>query len=125
MKYLKYIKSIDPAELKQMFGIAFQNDTIFSDTIKENIVFGRNISEDDFDTEFINLKVKNEVIVEQQDEFEYVFLYDFYKVEEDIAIKLKSLSNAKNIKKVKNIKAEILKQEQISKHRIQMQALQL
>ena len=30
-----------------MFGIAFQNDTIFSDTIKENIIFGRNISEED------------------------------------------------------------------------------
>ena len=41
------IKSIDAKELKDMFGIAFQNDTIFSDTIKENIVFGRNISDDD------------------------------------------------------------------------------
>ena len=33
-----------------MFGIAFQNDTIFSDTIKENIIFGRNISEEDIQT---------------------------------------------------------------------------
>ena len=41
------IKSIDANELKEMFGIAFQNDTIFSDTIKENIIFGRNISEED------------------------------------------------------------------------------
>lgn len=41
------VKSIDAKELKDMFGIAFQNDTIFSDTIKENIVFGRNISDDD------------------------------------------------------------------------------
>lgn len=41
------IKSIDHNELKEMFGIAFQNDTIFSDTIKENIIFGRNISEED------------------------------------------------------------------------------
>lgn len=41
------IKSINPQELKQMFGVAFQNDTIFSDTIRENIVFGRDISEED------------------------------------------------------------------------------
>lgn len=41
------VKSIDAKELKDMFGIAFQNDTIFSDTIKENIVFGRNISDED------------------------------------------------------------------------------
>lgn len=39
------IKSIDPIELKEMFGIAFQNDTIFSDTIKENIIFGRDITQ--------------------------------------------------------------------------------
>ena len=43
----KNIKSIDKNELKEMFGIAFQNDTIFSNTIKENIIFGRNISEED------------------------------------------------------------------------------
>jgi len=82
--------------------------------LKQFVIELLNITEDDFDTEFINLKVKNEIVLEQQDEFEYVYLYDFYKVEEDIAIKLKKLSNAKNIKKVKNIKAEILKQEQIS-----------
>ena len=82
--------------------------------LKQFVIELLNIDEDDFDTEFINLKVKNEVIVEQQEEFEYVYLYDFYKVEEDVALKLKNLANAKNIKKVKNIKAEILKQEQIS-----------
>ena len=82
--------------------------------LKQFVIELLNIDEDDFDTEFINLKVKNEIIVEQQNEFEYVYLYDFYKVEEDVALKLKNLSNAKNIKKVKNIKAEILKQEQIS-----------
>lgn len=43
----KNIKSINKNNLKEMFGIAFQNDTIFSDTIKENIVFGRNISDED------------------------------------------------------------------------------
>jgi len=82
--------------------------------LKQFVIELLNITEDDFDTEFINLKVKNEIVLEQQDEFEYVYLYDFYKVEEDVALKLKNLSNAKNIKKVKNIKAEILKQEQIS-----------
>lgn len=43
------IKSIPSVELKNLFGAAFQNDTIFSDTIKENIVFGRNISEEDLE----------------------------------------------------------------------------
>jgi ATP-binding cassette subfamily B protein len=41
------IKSFLPQELKKQFGAAFQHDTIFSDTIKENIVFGRDISEEE------------------------------------------------------------------------------
>ena len=41
------IKSIDKKELKSMFGVVFQNDTIFSNTIKENIIFGRNYSEEE------------------------------------------------------------------------------
>ena len=32
------IKSIDPKELKKMFGVVFQNDMLFSNTIKENII---------------------------------------------------------------------------------------
>lgn len=35
------IKSIPSDELKKMFGVVFQNDCIFSDTIFENINFGR------------------------------------------------------------------------------------
>ena len=41
------IKSLPKKELKSMFGVAFQNDTIFSNTIKENIVFGRDCTEEE------------------------------------------------------------------------------
>lgn len=41
------VKGYDAKTLKSIFGVAFQNDTIFSDTVKENITFGRSISEDD------------------------------------------------------------------------------
>lgn len=41
------IKSIENEELKQMFGVVFQNDTIFNDTVFENINFGRNIPFED------------------------------------------------------------------------------
>ena len=40
------IKSMPKKELKSMFGVVFQNDTIFSNTIKENILFGRNCTEE-------------------------------------------------------------------------------
>lgn len=41
------IKTIDKGELRRMFGVAFQNDILFEDTIMENIRFGRELSEEE------------------------------------------------------------------------------
>lgn len=41
------VRTIDPDELHGYFGAAMQNDFIFSGTIRENIDFGRDISDDD------------------------------------------------------------------------------
>lgn len=38
------IRTYSPSELHTMFGVAFQNDTIFEDTVYENISLGRNLS---------------------------------------------------------------------------------
>lgn len=43
----KDIRSYSRAELTSMFGVVFQNDFIYSDTIEENIKFGRDISDED------------------------------------------------------------------------------
>lgn len=43
----KKIKSYDPHELHSKFGVVFQNDILFEDTIAENIRFGRDISDGD------------------------------------------------------------------------------
>ena len=43
----KNIKTIDKAEFYNMFGSVLQNDFLYSDTISENIKFGRNISDED------------------------------------------------------------------------------
>lgn len=40
------IKSLDLRSLKKMFGVCFQSDTIFSNSVYENIVFGRNFSDE-------------------------------------------------------------------------------
>lgn len=56
------VASIPDEELHQKFGLVFQNDVLFADTIAENISFGRNLSEEEIETaathaqamEFIN-----------------------------------------------------------------------
>lgn len=40
------IRNMEPQTLRKKFGIAMQNDFLFRDTIKENILFDRNISEE-------------------------------------------------------------------------------
>ena len=40
----KDVRSYTPEELTSMFGVVFQNDFIYADTIEENIRFGRDIS---------------------------------------------------------------------------------
>ncbi len=41
------VRDIPSEELHTMFGVAFQNDTIFSDTVRENIDMGRGLSDED------------------------------------------------------------------------------
>lgn len=46
----KNIKTIEKSDLYKMFGTALQNDFLYSDTIMENIKFGRDISDEDVKT---------------------------------------------------------------------------
>lgn len=41
------IKSIPLSELRERFGVVFQNDVVFADTLKENIAFGREMTDDE------------------------------------------------------------------------------
>ena len=43
----KNIQDYELSELRKLFGVALQNDTIFSSTVRENIDFYRGISEDE------------------------------------------------------------------------------
>ena len=45
----KDVRSYTPKELTSMFGVVFQNDFIYADTIEENIRFGRDISYKDIE----------------------------------------------------------------------------
>ena len=40
------VKSMTPAEVRENFGVVFQNDQLFRDTIGENIRIGRNLTEE-------------------------------------------------------------------------------
>ena len=84
--------------------------------IKENLIkFVVDILDvqiEDIEEALINLNAKEEIVLEKRDEEVWAYLYPFYKAEKNITEKLVALDKSNNIKKVKNIKEEILKQEQ-------------
>ena len=84
-------------------------------TLKENLVqFVKtllNVNEDIVDNGIINLKAKEEIVIEKREEEEWVYLYDYYKTEESIANRIISLKESKNTKKIKNIDIELKKAE--------------
>lgn len=43
----KDIRTYDLTELRKKFGVVFQNDMVFADSIAENIKFGRDVDDDD------------------------------------------------------------------------------
>lgn len=43
------VRTYDKDELHRLFGVVFQNDVIFADSLKENISFGRDVSEEEME----------------------------------------------------------------------------
>lgn len=52
------IRSLDPEELHQYFGIVLQKDVLFADTIEENIDFGRRFSKEQIEEAAVRAQAK-------------------------------------------------------------------
>ena len=80
-------------------------------TLKENLIEYvktlLNVSEPVIEDGIINLKVNNEIVIEDRDEEEWVYLYTFYNAENQIAQRITKLDKARNVKKVSNIEKEL------------------
>ena len=65
------------------------------------------VSQNEIEDTVINMKAKEEIIIEERDGEEWVYLYQYYKAEENIARKLIDLNNYKNIKKIDRFEKEL------------------
>ena len=83
--------------------------------MKQNLItFIENLTgtnKDNIENGLINLKVRQEIVIELRDDLEWVYLYPFYKAEQNIAEKIKLIIESKNIKRVKDLNKKIEKQE--------------
>ena len=80
-------------------------------TLKENLIEYvkqlLNVNEAIIEDGIINLKVNDEIVIEDRNGEEWVYLYSFYKAENQIAQRIIKLDNSKNMKKVSNIEKEL------------------
>ena len=80
-------------------------------TIKENLIEFviqlLDVTYEIVEDNIINLKVKNEIVIEERDGNEWVYLYSFYKTEKNIATKIMGLVHSKNMKHIKNIEKQL------------------
>ena len=85
-------------------------------TLKENLIeYVKQIlgvSEEIIEEGLINLKANEDIVIEKRDEEKWVYLYSFYKTENEIAERIIKLKNTKNVKKVGNIEKELKKVEE-------------
>ena len=84
------------------------------DNLKEYVKQLLGVNEAVIEDGLINLKVNDEIVIEDRDGEEWVYLYSFYKAENQIAQRITKLDKAKNMKKVSNIEKELKLIEQSS-----------
>ena len=65
------------------------------------------VTEEVIEDGIINLKVNNEIIIEDREGEEWIYLYTFFNAEQQIADRVIALDKARNIKKVSNIEKEL------------------
>ena len=66
-----------------------------------------NIEQDLIDSELINLRASEIIVIEEQENEEWVYLKSFFKAEQNIADRLLILNNTKNIKHISGLKKEL------------------
>lgn len=72
-----------------------------------------NVSESMIENNIIFLKTKNEIVLEDRENQEWVYLYNYYMTEKNVAESLITLDNYLNVKKISNFEKKLKK---IEKH---------
>ena len=82
---------------------------VLKNNLMEFVINILDVTTENVEDNLINLKMKNEIVIEDRENEEYVYLYNFYNTEEEIAMRIKRLQNSKNMKKIKNIDTSLKK----------------
>ena len=80
-------------------------------TIKENLIQFvielLDVTTEIVEDNLVNLKARDEIVIEKRNGEKWVYLYSFYEAEKNIAERIINLDKAKNIKYIKNMEKEL------------------
>lgn len=65
------------------------------------------VEQDLIESELVNLRASEQIVIEKREDEEWIYLYPYYKAEKNVAERLRVLNNAKNIKHISNIQKEL------------------
>ena len=86
--------------------------------VKENLIeFVKtllDVTTENVEDNLISLKAKEEIIIEKREGTEWIYLENFYKVEQEIALRIAKLDKAPNMKKIEHIEEALKKVEEKS-----------
>ena len=90
------------------------NACVLKQNLIEFVISLLDVTTEVVEDNIINLKVKEEIVVEKREEEKYVYLYAFYVAEEEIALRIKRLQQASNKKKISGIQKALKEAEKQS-----------
>ena len=89
--------------------------TVVKEELYEFIKSLLGVEFDDIDNSIINMRANKEIYLEERDGKKWVYLYYYYEVENNIAGKLLTLDQSKNIKRISHLSNEIKEIEKQTK----------
>jgi len=89
------------------------NSCVLKENLIEYVVALLDVMTENVEDALINLKAKDEIIIEEREDGTgtWIYLSYFYNTEQEIAIRIRRLQESSNAKKIKNIKAALKKVE--------------
>lgn len=111
-----------------MLGTYSGHSCIVKDNLIEFVINLLDVSTENIEDGLIDLSAKKQIVTEERDGIEYIYLYNFYEIEEEIAVRIKRLQTSKNVKKIEKIKEKLRHIEKNSKIELsdkQIEALEL
>lgn len=88
---------------------------VLKSNLVEFVINLLDVSTENVEDGLINLNVKNEIVIEDREGEDFVYLSNFFNSEAEIAIRIDRLQIAKNVKQVDNIEKELKKLEETAK----------